>query len=149
MRILEGREECRDGRRDDECFEARRREPVNEGGGGRRSKTYYRMELRVENMSEEDVAEPMAVVKEYRRTDGPGGNRYKVFYVPRVAEFSSSSSSSGSGVRGIDCGEELCLVNREAIEVGRSFEDEDLCVEFECVAAGYLTAKEIKKCNRK
>ena len=104
------------------------------------------MELKADSLTEEDVREPMVLVKEYRRTNRRkgSGNRFRIYYVPRSGGFEDGGDSAGLGA----CDEDVCVLNGERIEVDDSYEDDDLCVEFTCVAPGTMEADELRNCDK-
>ncbi len=141
MKISEGDRECHDDD-EDECFEARKRRRVKKGQSGK-YKT-YKMELEADDLTELDVREPMVLVKEYRRTKGRRReNRFQIYYVPR----SSDGLDFGGGASGgVECGDDVCYVNGRMIEVGDRYDDDDLCIRYDCVAPGSIETDET--CDR-
>lgn len=125
-KIDEGDEECPD----DECYESSKPDLVRGDGG----EEEYEIELQFEELQEEDVTLPVMLVKEFRKRGDRRGQKYYQMY--RVTSDSPEEASS----------EEGCVINGDFIEVDDAYEDDDLCVKIECIAAGAVEVDELRNC---
>ena len=109
---------CEDDDDGDDCYVALDKERVRGKSGPNGEKT-YQLELQVAELSEEDVSEPMVLVKEYKRSSSSrrnrnNGKRYKIYYVPNGP---NGLRAGGGSPEELESGEEACVVNGQKIDV--------------------------------
>ena len=140
FKVSEGDEECPDR----ECYTSSRTKRVDADDGSfalAASNTnnvdeVLEIELEFEELLQEDIDAPLYLIKEFRRSgDGRGRRRFEMYKV---------GSAPPDGDEGnVDEG---CVINGDFYEVDDVFEDDDLCVEVECVAPGQVEIKEARRC---
>ena len=91
----------------------------------------FQVSLEFERLSDEDIENPVVLVREYgERRDG---KKYQIYFLPK--EDPDSTGALG------------CVVNGKFVPVDKFYEDDDLCVEAECVSDGEVELKRLRGCK--
>ena len=140
LKVEEGREECLDRN----CYKSSRSSRVDNSDdeddrfafATATGDEIYEIELEIEELFQEDIDLPLYLIKEFRRKDDDRDlTRYEMFKVGRNPLTNDIDDLSDG-----------CIVNGEFVEVGDIFEDDDLCIEVECISVGEVDIQEGRRC---